>query len=121
MKKLGEIGKITPNLVGPFVERLTDSHIRVRLDACQAAAKLNPHPKAIIDALVYVVEKDGSTDARCMALDSLATLGDCSKEVCAWLASLLSRVISGQMLVWRLCRACLWFVYTRSLTFLCFV
>ena len=87
----------------------------MHLDACQAAAKLNPHPKAIIDALVYVVEKDGGTDARCTALDSLATRCDCSKEVCAWLTSLLSCVVSGQMSAWWLGRACLWFLYTRSL------
>jgi hypothetical protein len=44
----------------------------VRLDACKAAATIEPKSTETVDVLLTVVTKDASSNARCAALDAIA-------------------------------------------------
>ena len=106
VQTLGEIGKITPALVQPFIERLVDSHVSVRLDACKAAGRLNkPPPEPIVEALRDVIEKDTSTEARCMALDSMAALGDTAPVTCKLITWLIRYCKTSDVVIHSI-RAC---------------
>ena len=72
VKKMAEIQRITPGLTPPFLARFSDTHVMVRIEACVAAAVIEPRQIEVVEALLLVLMKDASTTARCTALTALA-------------------------------------------------
>ena len=74
VQKLAEIRRITPGLTAPFLERLLDEQVMVRLDACKAAAIIEPKQVETVHVLLRVVSKDASSNARCPSSSLLCVI-----------------------------------------------